>query len=229
MAADPFLVRNKAKTWTNFHGTVTVKVRASWTVMNSSSEPKMSVMRETAGRLQGLIRAALKEGVRLRTVGSRWSFSQVAAAEDGWAVGTDNLNLTFAIGSGSLDPAYTGTSEELFLAQCGASLAEIRPQARGARAPPRVPHPGGEQRPDHRRRARHRHPRLGDRRRRVSKARSPASSCSPPAGTSGWSGPAIRCSTRISPPAWARSWSATNNCSGRPWSASACLASSTPF
>jgi len=125
VAADPFLVRNKAKTWTNFHGTVTVKVRASWTVMNSSSEPKMAVMRETAGRLQGLIRAALKEGVRLRSVGSRWSFSQVAAAEDGWAVGTDNLNLTFAVGPGSLDPAYTGTSEELFLAQCGASLAEI--------------------------------------------------------------------------------------------------------
>lgn len=125
MAADPFLVRNETTSWTNFHATVTVPVRASWTVLNSSADSRMSVMRETALRLQALIGAALAEGVRLRAVGSRWSFSQVAAAEDGWAVGTDNLNLTFEVGPGSLDPAYQGTSEELFFAQCGASLAEI--------------------------------------------------------------------------------------------------------
>jgi hypothetical protein len=125
MAGDPFLIRKKAASWTNFHGTVTVPVRAYWTVLNSSSEPKMSVMRETAARLQGLIGTALKQGVRLRAVGSRWSFSEVAAAEDGWAVETDNLNLTFAVGPGSLDPGYHGDSEELFLAQCGTSLAEI--------------------------------------------------------------------------------------------------------
>jgi hypothetical protein len=125
VADDPFLVRKKAGKWTNFHGTVTVPVRAYWTAFNSSNEPKMSVMKETAGRLQGLIQAAVKAGVRLRSVGSRWSFSQVAAAEDGWALETDNLNLTFTVGPGSLDPGYHGASEELFLAQCGASLAEI--------------------------------------------------------------------------------------------------------
>ncbi len=125
MPEDANLTRKAPDTWTNFHGTVSVPVRARLTLRNSASKSTMAGMRETAEKIQAIIRDAVAKKVRLRAVGSRWSFSEVAAAEDGWALETDNLDMHFTVAATSLDPAYKGTAEELILVQCGRSIARI--------------------------------------------------------------------------------------------------------
>src|SRR5687768_8692096 len=85
----------------------------------------MAGMKETAARIQGLIGDAVAKGVRLRASGSRWSSSEIAAAEDGWALKTDNLDMQFTVALSSLDSAYQGTAEELLLVQCGRSIASL--------------------------------------------------------------------------------------------------------
>ncbi|MDB5703284.1 MAG: FAD-binding protein [Sphingomonas bacterium] len=122
---DAFLKKVAQTEWTNFHGTVTVPIRALWKIRNSSTASTMAGMRETADRLQALIRHAVAQRVRLRAVGSRWSFSEVAAAKDGWALQTDQLNFDFTVGPGSVDPGFTGAPGDLVFAQAGASVAEL--------------------------------------------------------------------------------------------------------
>ena len=122
---DANLIRTTPGQWTNYHGTVTAPIDAEWRVTNSSDVPTMAAMRDTAARLQRLIRHAASEGKQLRPVGSRWSFSDIAVAEHGWALQTDRLNFDFEVGPGSIDPAFAGDAAGLVLAQCGASIAEI--------------------------------------------------------------------------------------------------------
>lgn len=122
---DAHLVRKAPDTWINHHGNVKVPVKTRWTILNASSKSTMAGMKETAARIQGLIGDAVTKGVRLRASGSRWSFSEIAAAEDGWALMTDNLDMQFTVAPASLDPAYKGTAEELLLVQCGRSIASI--------------------------------------------------------------------------------------------------------
>ena len=80
MPEDSLLTRKAPDIWTNHHGTVRVPVRARWTVRNGSVKSTMAGMKETAARIRGLIGDALAAGVRLRACGSRWSFSEIAAA-----------------------------------------------------------------------------------------------------------------------------------------------------
>lgn len=125
MPAAPVITRTAPGEWTNHHGTVKVPIKARITVRNGSAQSSMTGMRETAAALQAIIGEAVTAGTRLRATGSRWSFSEVAVADDGWAVETDNLDMYFTVGPNSVDPAYRGTAEELILVQCGRSIARI--------------------------------------------------------------------------------------------------------
>jgi hypothetical protein len=120
------LVRKPNETWTNLHGTVKVKLHERITIFNRQrGKSSAEGMRETAGRIQALIADAVAQGRRLRAVGSRWSFSDVAAAEGGVALETQNLDMSFSIPREMLDPAFRGTAEELLLAQCGRPVSRI--------------------------------------------------------------------------------------------------------
>ena len=111
--------------WTNFHGTVRTDIAGQWVVENGSASSTMAGMRETAARIQRLIRYAVESGVRLRAMGSRWSFSEVAVVKNGWTLQTDRLNFDFTVGPGSIDPAFAGEREGLRLVQAGCSIAEL--------------------------------------------------------------------------------------------------------
>lgn len=126
MAKDPDLIRKPGDKWSNLHGTAKVKVRERLTIFNrEKGKSTLAGMKDTAARLQAIIADAAAGQVRLRAIGSRWSFSNVAAIEDGWALETENLDMAFTIDHASLDPAYGGTAEELYLAQCGRTMARI--------------------------------------------------------------------------------------------------------
>ncbi|HNS86127.1 MAG TPA: hypothetical protein PKH09_04420, partial [Parvularculaceae bacterium] len=85
MPDDEFLKATNRKRWTNHHKTVSIKTKDQWVVRNESPGSSISNMRHTAARIQRLIARARTEGVRLRAHGSRWSFSEIAAVEDGWS------------------------------------------------------------------------------------------------------------------------------------------------
>lgn len=125
MPEDEFLKLVKDKTWTNFHGTVTVPIKGVWKIRNPSAAASLDNMRATAERIQRLIRHAVAQKVRLRAVGSRWSFSEVAAAKDGWALQTSSLNHDFVLGKSVVAPEYGGDPKELVFVQAGTSVAEI--------------------------------------------------------------------------------------------------------
>jgi FAD/FMN-containing dehydrogenase len=122
---DEFLKLSKDSSWTNFHATVKVPTKGVWKIRNPSSDASLDNMRATAERIQKLIRHAVEQKVRLRAVGSRWSFSEIGAPKDGWALQTTNLNHDFIIKKSVCDPAFTEDPALLVFAQCGVSVAEL--------------------------------------------------------------------------------------------------------
>ncbi|MES2444672.1 MAG: FAD-binding protein [Pseudomonadota bacterium] len=123
---DQFLTRKPGGAWTNHHGTVAVTAKARWQIVNENQgAPSLAGMKATAERLQRLIQHATAQNMRLRPMGSRWSFSEVSAPDNAWALETQRLNYRFPVGKGSLDPAYKGTPADLYFVQAGTSIAEI--------------------------------------------------------------------------------------------------------
>jgi FAD/FMN-containing dehydrogenase len=127
------LTRKAPATWINHHQTVRVSVAAVLTLRNAGSANTMANMRQTAGHVQTIIRDAVTQGVRLRTVGSRWSFSDIGGVRGGWVLETDNLQMRFVLKAQNLDPAYRGTAEELMLFQCGASIHSVNEEVEAKR------------------------------------------------------------------------------------------------
>jgi hypothetical protein len=126
MPADPFVSEQNNVQWSNHHENVTVAIAKRLTVKNEvPTQPSMAGMRATAARIQGVINRALTAGVRLRACGSRWSFSDIPVVQGGWILETSQIDWRFNVGINDLDAAYSGTVEELFLAQTGAKISRI--------------------------------------------------------------------------------------------------------
>lgn len=125
MLEDEFLKLSKDKSWTNFHGTVNVPIKGVWKIRNPSTTASLDNMKATAARIQKLIRHAIAKKVRLRAVGSRWSFSDIGAPKDGWALQTSQLNHDFVIKKSVCDPLFDGDPKALVFVQAGTSVAEI--------------------------------------------------------------------------------------------------------
>jgi hypothetical protein len=125
MASDPFILPVAPKTWTNHHLNISVPLGARWRVTNEPSPTTTEGLKRAATRIQRLLSNGVAAGVRVRSCGSRWSFSDIPVAKNGWMIETDQLNWHRPVKFADLDLAYRGTAEELYLAQCGASIAEI--------------------------------------------------------------------------------------------------------
>lgn len=129
---DQFLTCKPGGPWSNHHGTVAVTAKARWQIVNENqSTPSMAGMKATAERLQRLIQHATAQGARLRPIGSRWSFSEVSAPDNGWALETQRLNYRFPVGPNSLEPGCKSTPADLYFVQAGASVAEINADLEG--------------------------------------------------------------------------------------------------
>ena len=123
--AEARLRRFEERAWTNWHRSVTTPILARYEVHNADAAPSMAGMCDTTRVIQGLIGEAQAAGVRLRVAGSKWSFSEVAAATDSWALDTPPINWSFRVSPASLSPGYSGDPESLFLVQAGLSIAEL--------------------------------------------------------------------------------------------------------
>ena len=81
----------------------------------------------TTKNFQWLIQHAIDNDVRLRAMGSGWSFSKVAVTEGG-IIDTKSLRLSFALSNSYVSPKYldTGkTAKDLFFVQCGMSMLHL--------------------------------------------------------------------------------------------------------
>ena len=126
MPADPFVSEQDNVTWINHHENVQVPIAKRLTVQNElPTQPTMAGLRATAARIQSIIHRALAAGARLRACGSRWSFSDIPVVQDGWILETSQIDWRFNVSFNDLDPAYSGTAEELILAQTGAKISRI--------------------------------------------------------------------------------------------------------
>lgn len=119
------LRRFDERVWTNWHQSVTAPIRARFEIHNQETAASMAGMRSAARQIQALIGAAEDEGVTLRPTGSRWSFSEIAAATDGWALETAPLNWAFTVGESNISSDYRGEHASLTLVQAGLSIAEL--------------------------------------------------------------------------------------------------------
>src|ERR1700741_756289 len=125
MANDPFIISDSDLNWSNEHLNVKRRLKARWRIKNEPLATIPELCKTAALRIKSIIQQALALGVNIRACGSRWSFSDIPVVEDGWMIETDRLNAQGWLAKTQLDPAYSGTVEELWMAQCGASIAEI--------------------------------------------------------------------------------------------------------
>ena len=127
MVTDAQLTKTNKRTFVNFHETVKEPISGVWVIENSKPETaSLGRMKETAGRIQTLIRHATQSQKRLRAIGRKWSFSEIPLPDEGWVLQTDRLNYRFRVTSTvNLDPNYLGDANELYLVQCGTEISEI--------------------------------------------------------------------------------------------------------
>lgn len=118
------LVMSDQRRWRNKHLTFTQPIQRLIDIWNPEGRPSVEGLKATVASLQLLIGDAAQQGVRLRALGSGWSFSRVAAT-DGWLLNTKPLNWVFPLSDRSLASAYSGEPEALVFAQCGVSVLEL--------------------------------------------------------------------------------------------------------
>jgi len=127
MIQDRFLhVVGEKNKFLNYHQTSKCRVKAHWIIKNDDIEGKHYLVRlkETSNRLQKLIRHAVDKNERLHAYGRKWSFSDVARAENGWVLQTDRLNYILPLGKAYYEDQRT-PREEYFLVQAGAKISDI--------------------------------------------------------------------------------------------------------
>ena len=126
MVADAHLTFHRTKKYINFHETENVPIAGVWRIKNShNTRPALSRMRETASRIQSLIGHAIQKKMRLRPIGSKWSFSEIPSVKNGWILQTDRLNYKFNVTPTNLSNDFLGNGHELILAQSGCLVSEI--------------------------------------------------------------------------------------------------------
>lgn len=121
------IVKKNPGKWTNKHNTVTQPIDRLYDIWNpkiASANEKVEALDVTVQAMQSLIEDAIADNHRLRAIGSGWSISDVAAM-DGRIVNTKPLNWIFQISEGSVSGSYEGSNQDLLLAQCGASIAQL--------------------------------------------------------------------------------------------------------
>lgn len=122
------------RVWQNWHQNFTQPIHELLDLWNAKpAVSDFTVYRETTRGLQRLVGRAGQEGRSLRALGGSWSFSPVAAT-DGIVLNTRPLNYRFQFAlQGTVDPQYGRDPSNLFLAQCGNSLAELNEYLRSLR------------------------------------------------------------------------------------------------
>ncbi|WP_378174320.1 hypothetical protein [Aquimarina sp. SS2-1] len=128
--------------WENRHQNFTQKLtkNASFKLRNDHSLSKSSEKyKATTKNIQWLIAHAIKNKIRLRAMGSGWSFSKVAVSEGG-IIDTKSLRLSFSISKSYVSDPYLdqgGIPENLFFTQCGMSILQLNSKLEKEKRPNR--------------------------------------------------------------------------------------------
>ncbi len=122
--ADAKFFETGRRSWTNWHENIRQRVRDLYDLHNPDTPASGEGLHRTTAMIQGILRRALAEDVRVRALGGGWSFSRTAVT-DGWMLNTKPLNWVFPISPGSLVPERAGQASDLFLVQCGNNVSEI--------------------------------------------------------------------------------------------------------
>lgn len=113
-----------AKSWTNSHGNVTQKIHKLFNLHNPKEPESSAGLRATTAMIQGLMRDAIAQDIRVLALGSGWSLSR-APTTDGWMLNTKPLNWAFQMSPHHLAPERADQAANLFLVQCGNSISEL--------------------------------------------------------------------------------------------------------
>ncbi|MGA0557419.1 FAD-linked oxidase [Larkinella sp. VNQ87] len=122
-------------TFTNAHANFRQKLKKGSSFELTVSDPEFKATyttfkdryNKTTENIQWLIQYAIDHQIRLRAMGSGWSFSKVAVCEDG-IINTKKLRLKAQLAASQLAPAYLdqgGDPTNLLFAQCGNSIIEV--------------------------------------------------------------------------------------------------------
>ncbi len=126
MASDPFIEERNNAQWVNHHKNIERPVSKIVTINNEvPAVASISGLAKTAARIQTVITSALAAGVRLRAVGSHWSFSDIPVVEGGWIIETDRLGYRFRLKETDLHPAHLDLVDDLILVQAGAKISAV--------------------------------------------------------------------------------------------------------
>lgn len=119
------VIKTGFTTWENKHETFVQKIKDLYELANDNSLSPLDSYNDTTKGLQSLIGEAIAKQLPLRALGSAWSWTKIATAEDGLMLDTKPLNMIFDISGASVLNTYTGDPSKLFLAQCGNGVWEL--------------------------------------------------------------------------------------------------------
>lgn len=80
-----------------------------------------AMYQQTTANFQWLIAYGIENQVRLRALGSNWSFTKVGYS-DGGIIDTTALQLSFGLQASMVAPAYPRRAEDLWFTQCGSTI-----------------------------------------------------------------------------------------------------------
>jgi len=128
--------------WENRHQNFTQKLKqgASFKIKNDATISKgIDKYNATTKNLQWIIGHAIDNNIRLRAMGSGWSFSKVAVSEGG-ILDTKSLRLNFSVNKTNICNEYSakgGIAEDLFFVQCGVSILQLNSKLEKEKRPNR--------------------------------------------------------------------------------------------
>ncbi|WP_298791245.1 FAD-binding protein [uncultured Allomuricauda sp.] len=120
------ITRLPIQQWTNKHENFTHNLvqNASFKLRNPAGQTHKERYRKTTKNFQWLIQHALDNDIKLRAMGSGWSFTKVGVTEGG-LVDTASLNFSFPLTDKYVSPNYANQTEDLYFIQCGTIINEI--------------------------------------------------------------------------------------------------------
>ncbi len=119
---DPLPIRQ----WTNKHQNFThsLVADASFKLWNPPAAQYRDRYLATTKNFQWLIEHAITHNLKLRAIGSGWSFTKVGVTEGG-LIDTAGLNFSFPVSPTYVSPHYAQKAEDLYFVQCGTIIHEI--------------------------------------------------------------------------------------------------------
>ncbi|WP_394747004.1 FAD-binding protein [Spongiimicrobium salis] len=112
--------------WSNKHENFTHDLTpgASFKLWNPPANSYKERYRATTKNFQWLIDHAVTKNLKLRAMGSGWSFTKVGVTEGG-LIDTASLNFSFPLSKKYTSPQYAQQPEDLYFLQCGAIVYEL--------------------------------------------------------------------------------------------------------